>query len=64
MYASISVDTDVDVWEVLDSLTAKDREAVWFSLSQEFGPKPLEDPVTRLELITELRRQGYTVEPA
>lgn len=64
MYASISVDTDVDVWEVLDSLTAKDREAIWFSLSQEFGPKSLGDPVTRLELITELRRQGYTVEPA
>lgn len=64
MYALISVDTDVDVWVVLDSLTAKDRESIWRSLSEEFADPGLNDPVTRLELITELRRQGYTVEPA
>lgn len=69
------VNVEVDISDFLNDLSDGEyREVIREGLMNGYGPEgwhrneecPLAwttDPVARLTIITELRRQGYTVEP-
>jgi hypothetical protein len=52
---------DIPLEEVWDAASSDERAGF---LDYIGGPFGLTDPVKRLEVITELRAQGYKVEPA
>ena len=58
------VHVEIDVFELVEKLEASDQEKIYLYLNGLFGAKLTSDPVERLELITQLRKEGYTVEPA
>lgn len=69
MQVNIETEVYVDMWDVLERLTEENRKEVYEDLKTEFeepedyNDSPVSDPVTRLELITALRNEGYVVEP-
>ena len=67
-YVDVQVEYDID--EAFDELTEEEQwqfvrgwAEVFKIIPEEPSVANLENPVLLLEIITELRRKGYTVEP-
>lgn len=69
-YITVSASVDVDVDDVLENMSETELEDLANELIRDgYGTAPdrqdtlnLDDPITRLQVIVELRRLGYTVE--